>query len=130
MLEMSHLYVILIQIALVQNDDEFSTVPYMEAGTIPPNWYKLVKYSSKMATAQDVHLLDTWLRGQSNERSSDPLSDPFAIATDNQKRQKTNISGYASSNKNITVQLLGNLLPSSQYADYKPHYRDSQNTQP
>ena len=42
-------------------DDEFSNVPYMEEGTIPPNWENLVKYSSKMDTAQDVDLKDTWM---------------------------------------------------------------------
>ena len=77
MMEMSHLYVILIQIALVQNYDEFSTVPYMEEVTISPNWENLVKNSSKMATAQDVNLADTCMRGQSNEGLSDLLSDPF-----------------------------------------------------
>ena len=34
--------------------DDFSTVPYMEAGTIPPNWENLVKHSSEMATSQDL----------------------------------------------------------------------------
>ena len=58
-------------------DDELSTMPYMEAGTIPTNWENLVKNSSKMATAQDVNLADTCMRGQSNEGLSDPLSDPF-----------------------------------------------------
>ena len=42
-------------------DDDLSTVPYMEAGTLPPNWEDLVKYSSEMATTTDVDLADTWL---------------------------------------------------------------------
>ena len=46
-------------------DDDFSTVPYIKAGTIPPNWEDLVKYSSGMATTKDVNLADTWLNGQS-----------------------------------------------------------------
>ena len=66
-------------------DNEFSTVPYMEAGTIPPNWYNIVKYSTKMDTPQDVDLADTWLRGQSNEGASDPISDPFALIITNIK---------------------------------------------
>ena len=78
-------------------------MPYMEAGTIPSNWEHLVKYSPKMATAQDVNLADTWLRVQSNEEASDPLSDPFAIVTDRHKHQKTNTSGSASANKDIPV---------------------------
>ena len=31
-------------------DEEFNTVPYMEAGTIPPKWENLVKHSSEMST--------------------------------------------------------------------------------
>ena len=54
-------------------DDEFSTVYYMKVGTIPPNWENIVKYSSEMATAQDVDLEDTWLRGQYNKYGSDVL---------------------------------------------------------
>jgi len=33
--------------------DEFSTVSYMEKGTIPPNWADLVQYSSELTTNQD-----------------------------------------------------------------------------
>jgi len=31
-------------------DDTFSTIPYMEVGTVPPHWEDLLKYSSKKAT--------------------------------------------------------------------------------
>ena len=75
----------------------------MEAGTIPSNWDNLVKYSSEMATAQDVNLADTWPRLQSNEEASDPLSDTFVIVTDCHKHQKTNTSGSASDNKDIPI---------------------------
>ena len=34
----------------VSFDNEFNTVPYMEAGTIPPKWENLVKHSSDMST--------------------------------------------------------------------------------
>ena len=76
----------------VVSDDYFSTVPYIEAGTIPPNWENLVKHSSEMATDQDVYLEDSWLKGKSNEGASDQLSDPFAILTYHHKFQKTNTS--------------------------------------
>ena len=75
----------------------------MEAGTIPPNRDNLVKYSSEMATSQDVNLEDTWILGQSNEGALDPLSDPFAIVTDNHKRKNTNTSESASANKEILI---------------------------
>ena len=37
-------------------EDEFSTLTYTKTGTIPPNWEKLVKYSSKMKTDQVIDL--------------------------------------------------------------------------
>ena len=41
-------------------DDNFSTVPYMNAGTIPPNWYDLVIHSSEVATDEDFELAQNW----------------------------------------------------------------------
>ena len=40
-------------------DNDFTTVPYMEAGTLPPNWEDLVKYTSGVATTKYVDLADT-----------------------------------------------------------------------
>ncbi|KAL7524874.1 hypothetical protein ACHAXR_002639, partial [Thalassiosira sp. AJA248-18] len=75
-------------------DDDFSTVAYMEAGTLPPNWEELVKYSSERATAEDVELADTWLNSSSqNVDGKDRLNDPFAIVTDHHKRRKTATTG-------------------------------------
>jgi hypothetical protein len=66
----------------------------MEAGTLPPNWEELVKYSSERATAEDVELADTWLSSSSqNVDGKDRLSDPFAIVTDHHKRRKTETTG-------------------------------------
>eukprot|EP00957_Ditylum_brightwellii_P200216 15262686-Ditylum_brightwellii.AAC.1 len=68
----------------------------MEAGTIPPNWKELAKYSSERATAEDVALADTWLNILSqNVDTKDLLNDPFAIMTDHHKRQKTVTTGTA-----------------------------------
>ena len=33
-------------------DDDFTTVTYMEAGTLPPNWKELIKHSSEMDTTE------------------------------------------------------------------------------
>ena len=74
-----------------------------------------------MATSQDVNLADTWLRVQSNEEASDPLSDPFAIVTDRHKHQKTNTYGSASANKDIPV---------SVSEGYKSHEASSPTSQP
>ena len=54
-----------------------------------------------MATAQDVDLSETWIRGQYNKGTLDTLSDPFDIVNDHQKYQKTNTSGSTSTNKDI-----------------------------
>jgi len=63
-------------------DDEFSTVPYMEAGTVPPNWSDLVKYSTERATPEDFDLAETWLSAQPDVTKDQPLSDPFGVVTD------------------------------------------------
>ena len=39
-------------------DDDFTTVSYVEAGTVPPNWVDLVKRSSEKATPDEVTLAD------------------------------------------------------------------------
>ena len=68
-------------------DDDFTTVPYMEAGTLPPNWEDLVHHSCETATAEEVELADSWLSAVATEGANDDqLSDPFAIVTDPTKR--------------------------------------------
>ena len=74
-------------------DDDFSTVPSMVSGTIPPNWGELLKHSSEMATPKDVNLADTWLYGQSEEGASDQLTDPFAVVVDHHDSQKATNPG-------------------------------------
>ena len=81
--------------------DDFSTVPYMKACTLPPNWEDLVKLSPEIATTRDVSLADTWLNGKSVEVAMDKLLDPFAIVTDHTKRPRTNYPGSPSPNKSI-----------------------------
>ena len=84
-------------------DDDFSTVSYMEAGTIPPNWKELVQYSSERATDEDVALADTWLNSSSqNVDAKDRLNDPFAIVTDHHKRRKTATTETTPPKPNLT----------------------------
>ena len=40
-------------------DDDFTTVPYMEASMLPPDWQELIKHSSEMATTEYVFKADT-----------------------------------------------------------------------
>ena len=35
-------------------DEDFTNGPYMEAGTLPPNWQELIEHSSEKATTEDV----------------------------------------------------------------------------
>ena len=66
-------------------DDEFTTVRYMEEGTVPPNWADLVEYSSEHANSQDYKLAETWLnysnRSPNSSPADNPVVDPFAIVT-------------------------------------------------
>jgi hypothetical protein len=41
-------------------DDEFTTVPYLRSGTIPPQWTQLCKQSMPFATESDFDLATTW----------------------------------------------------------------------
>jgi len=61
-------------------DDEFSTVPYMERGEVPPHWPQLCKYSTELSTDEEFSLSMDWLlsRADVREDTSDPnaLDDP------------------------------------------------------
>ena len=59
-------------------DDGFTTVPYMESGTLPPNWEDIVEHSYETATAEDIELADSWLSAVADVvADKDQLSDTF-----------------------------------------------------
>ena len=62
------------QYHVVFNED-FTTVPYMEAGTLPPNWQELIEHSSEIATTKDVFKADTCLSDQQIVDSADQITD-------------------------------------------------------
>jgi hypothetical protein len=77
-------------------DDDFTMVPYMEAGTIPPHWSDLVHSSSELASKHALNLAQAWLGsiGQDNidlQFTNIPVVDPFAIVTDH---HTSNITKY------------------------------------
>ena len=41
-------------------DDEFSTVPFIREGKIPPNWKNIVKRRSQSGALENISLRDTW----------------------------------------------------------------------
>jgi hypothetical protein len=85
-------------------DDDFTTVPYMEAGNIPPNWEDLVTNSSEKSTPQALALTQAWLRKRDYDVSQDtytdlqltddPLLDPYAIVTAFHLEQTPKQSAY------------------------------------
>ena len=68
-------------------DDDFTNVPYMEAGTLPHNLQELIEHSSEKATTKDVFKADTWLSDQQIVDATDQLTDPFVIVPDQRKKQ-------------------------------------------
>ena len=69
-------------------DDTFSTVPYMDAGTVPPHWEDLLRHSSEKATDEDFDLAQDWmdsterLPGQPNESAGSRITDPYAVVAE------------------------------------------------
>ena len=66
-----------------------STVEYMTAGTVPPNWPDIFKYSTELATNKDFNLAETWLDQNYNHQFSadsksadSSITDPFAVVPD------------------------------------------------
>ena len=87
----------------VLSEDYFTTVPYMVAGTLPPNWEDVFKHSCETATAEDIDLADSSVSAVADiDADKDQHSNPFVIVTDPTKRQKTEARG--SSKENLTIQ--------------------------
>jgi hypothetical protein len=69
-------------------DDTFSTIPYMDAGTVPPHREDLLKHSSEKATDEDFSLAEDWMDSiekvpgdQPNVPAGSRITDPFAVVT-------------------------------------------------
>ena len=71
-------------------DDNFSTVPYMERGEVPPNWDDLCRLSAESAIDESVDLALEWMSGQLMDVDEDgdlipiqdKISNPFGIVSD------------------------------------------------
>jgi hypothetical protein len=83
-------------------DDTFLTVPYMDAGTVPPHWEDLLQHSSKKATDKDFDLAQEWMEmtkwmpGQPNEMAGSPITDPFAVIMEVSNKPPANATRAAS----------------------------------
>jgi hypothetical protein len=51
-------------------DDEFTTVPHLQKGTVPPNWNKLVTSSREKSTDEFFDLTKTWFQPTSDESAN------------------------------------------------------------
>jgi hypothetical protein len=65
-------------------DEDFTMVPYMEAGMIPPHWSDLVHSSSELASKHALNLAQAWLgsTGQDNtdlQFTDNPVIDTFQL---------------------------------------------------
>jgi hypothetical protein len=92
-------------------DDDFTTVPYMEAGTIPPHWSDLLQSSSQLASKQVINIAQAWLgsTGLDNtdlQFTDNPVIDPFAIVTDHHNSSITKSAHLDQETNNITYQKL------------------------
>ena len=75
----------------------------MDAGTEPPHWKDLLKYSSEKATDEDFDLAQDWM--STTDKMKDPvlmpaagtrITDPFVVVTETQPT--TNPAGNIPSN--------------------------------
>ncbi len=90
-------------------DDDFTTVPYIEAGTIPPDWSDLLQSSSELASKQSFNLAQAWLgsTGLDNtdlQFTDNPVIDPFAIVTDHHNSSIEKNAHLDQTPKNTTYQ--------------------------
>ena len=89
-------------------DEDFTMVPYMEAGLIPPHWSDLVHSSSESASKHALNLAQAWpgSTGQDNtdlQFTDNPVVDPFAIVTNHHTSNLTK-NTHLDQAPNITYQ--------------------------
>ncbi len=63
-------------------DEDFSTVPYMVRGEVPPNWDDLCRLSAESATDESVDFVLEWMSGQQMDVNEDgdliPIQDKIS----------------------------------------------------
>ena len=67
-------------------DDEFSTVPFIREGTIPPNWTDIVQHSSQSGAPENIDLKDTWSTTNIEEDSSETQIHEQNVAPENNNK--------------------------------------------
>ena len=64
-------------------DDEFSTVPFIREGKIPPNCTDLVQRISQSSSPYNVYLKDSWFNPEPEEAPSETSSHESSVAPEN-----------------------------------------------
>ena len=77
-------------------DDDFTTVPYMRNGTIPPHWASLVKESSQLSTDEDFSIAETWFEKANQEIDKMENQDNAEEPTISEEKLQPTMSAAAS----------------------------------
>ena len=56
-------------------DDEFSTIPFMRDGAVPPHWSELVKHSAELVTDEAFNIATTWANSYINDAKADKIDE-------------------------------------------------------
>ena len=108
-------------------DDDFTTVPYMKRGEIPPNWEDLYNENRELATDEDYDLAKSWFNSQADD-SVDDLSaadaDPFAVTSQAGPNLETRVESRTADADHSVV---GNSLASDYEGEQGVGHRDSSN---
>jgi hypothetical protein len=95
-------------------DDDFSTVPFMEKGEVPPNWDELYNEHRELATDEDYDLANSWFRTQTDpdgggrvSNGADSVTNPFDIVNgrinNNELRNRASSAASYSNVRNSLV---------------------------
>ncbi len=84
-------------------DDDFTTVPYMEAGTIPPHWSDLIHSSSELASKHALNLAQAWLGSTGVDNTVLQFVDNPAIDHSNITKNRTEQNNLRNKVKIITT---------------------------
>jgi hypothetical protein len=106
-------------------DDTFSTVPYMDAGTVPPHWEDLLKYSSEKATGEEFSLAEDWMESikrvpgdHTNVPAGSRITDPFAVITEELNTSTVNAARAAHAQHDQPTE--ANVLQASKGGNKRP----------
>jgi hypothetical protein len=106
-------------------EDTFSTIPYMDAGTVPPHWEDLLNHSSKKATDEEFSPAEDWMDSikkmpgdLSNVAARSRITDPFTVVTENSNISSANAPQAATASQDQPPEAKG--IRASEEGDKRP----------